>query len=232
MSWKCCGLFLTALSGLLLGCSGTNTTTAPPVTSACTFRVTLSAMGFPCTGGCSVGFNSGGSERTANVVTESTCRWTVGSNVGWLTATPAVGTGTGTVRYSAAANPDSRRVGDLTLAGTHIDVHQSGGRPCSYTFTPLNVSVPAAGGSATVDQAPSSNGCSSTVATNVSWITIPEPNAQGSVLIRFSTASNPDTTPRSGLLIVTPCTGTDESDCESTGLLPPVSVMVTQAGSS
>ncbi len=229
MSGRCCGLFLTALSGLLLGCSGTNTTTAP---TDCTFRVTIGTIGSPCTGGCSVGVPSGGSERTANVVTGSTCRWTVGSNVGWLTATSAVGTGTGTVRFSAAANPDSRRVGDLTLAGTHIDVHQSGGRPCSYTFTPLNVSVPAAGGSATVDQAPSSNGCSSTVATNVSWITIPEPNAQGSVLIRFSTASNPDTTPRSGLLIVTPCTGTDGSDCEATGVLPPVSVMVTQAGSS
>ena len=221
---------LTIVGGLLLGCSSTSTptstTTALP---SCTFALSIGANQFPCGGGCTVVFPSSSREQTANVVTAPACGWSVSSSAEWLTTSPSSGTGTGSFRFSAAANQDSMRLGLLTLAGSHIDVFQSGARPCTYTLTPMNVPVPAAGGAATIDQIASSNGCASTVAASVSWLTILQPVAQGSVLIRFSAASNPGAAARSGSILVTPCPGTDGSDCEG---LAPISVMVTQAGAS
>jgi hypothetical protein len=129
---------------------------------------------------------------------------------------------------SVVANPNSARVADVNVAGTVIEIDESGTNPCSYMVTPLAVSIFAAGGGVTVDQSASSNGCSSTLSTNVDWITIPNQNVRGSAAITFSAAPNSGRTPRSGLLIVTPCQNTNDSDCETTGLLPPVSVTVSQ----
>jgi hypothetical protein len=55
-----------------------------------------------------------GGNNSVSVTADSTCSWTVNSNVGWITITSgASGTGNGTVNYSVAAN-----VGTSTLTGT------------------------------------------------------------------------------------------------------------------
>ena len=213
------------VTGLFFACS--KATSPTMVTPACTFDVTIDPH-FPCAGGCSVGVGSSGGAAFFDVVAPATCAWTAASGVVWIRATPPAGTGGGIVMVSVIANPDSARVADVNVAGTLVEIDESGSRPCSYRVTPLAVSILAAGGAMTVDQGASSNGCSSTLSTNVDWITIPSPNVHGSAGITFSAAPNSGGTPRSGLLIVTPCQNTNDSDCETTGLLPPVSVTVSQ----
>ena len=66
---------------------------------------------------------------------------------GWLTVTSgASGSGTGTVAFSAAANPRrAARTGTITIAGQTFTVNQAAAA-CTYTLQPTSQSVVAGGG--------------------------------------------------------------------------------------
>ena len=61
------------------------------------------------------------------VVAPSGCRWAAESNSPWLTILAGSGSGTGSVMYSVAANPNlNARTGTLTIAGRIVTVTQAG----------------------------------------------------------------------------------------------------------
>ena len=217
----------------LFACSTSTPTNPTMTTTSCTFGVAVGPTRLPCTGSCSIYFPSMGGSSIATVSTTSACTWTVVSDASWITGTPLSATGSGTVAIAAGTSPDASRAGHLVVAGTSIGIGQAGSVPCRVSVAPMSVAVPAAGGAASVNHVPSSNGCTSTVRSNVSWITVPNPNVIGDSVIRFSVSTNPGGSPeRSGTVIIEPCDGLDGSDCETTGLLPRVSVTVIQAGST
>ena len=101
----------------------------------------------PSSASAARGAGSGTVTVTTNI---ATCGWTAGSASGFLGITSgAVGTGTGTVGYSIAANAAvSFRTGTLIIAGQPFTVTQSGSGPSmSLDKASLNYGVVVIGGS-------------------------------------------------------------------------------------
>ena len=91
---------------------------------------------------------AGGGTGSTTVTTLAGCAWTgVSNNTGWLTVTGgASGSGTGTVAFSASANPTtSARTGTITIAGQTFSVNQAAAA-CTYALLPTSQSVVAGGG--------------------------------------------------------------------------------------
>ena len=102
-------------------------------------------LGDPGGGACTYAINptsqsvaaAGGTGSTA-VTAPTGCAWTgVSNNTSWLTVTSgASGNGTGTVAFSAAANPNAtQRSGSLTIGGQTFSVTQAAA-PCTYRDQP------------------------------------------------------------------------------------------------
>jgi hypothetical protein len=71
-------------------------------------------------------FGPGGGTGSFSVFTSSSCSWTASDGAPWITITSgASGTGTGTVRYSVAANSGPQRVGYITAGGRVFSVIQN-----------------------------------------------------------------------------------------------------------
>jgi WD40 repeat protein len=83
--------------------------------SSCTFSVA------PTSG--SVGRNGG--TGTITVTTQDACAWTAASNAGWISVSPASGTGSGGVTVTVARNSTGRqRTGTLLVAGQTVTIVQ------------------------------------------------------------------------------------------------------------
>ena len=85
------------------------------------------------------------------IVTPFNTTWTVRSSASWLVITTAVsGTGSASIGWSAAANPNSfPRTATITVSGATFTVHQDA-VACVYTLTPPSATLPYAGGSGTL----------------------------------------------------------------------------------
>jgi hypothetical protein len=85
----------------------------------CTYDISPSFQSYPAAGGTGL----------INIGTEERCAWTAVSNDSWITITSGCcGTGTGSVSYSVAPNPDTRRrTGTITVADRNFKVKQKGG---------------------------------------------------------------------------------------------------------
>lgn len=163
--------------------------------------------------------------------TEAACAWTAASDQGWTTIAPSTGSGPGAVSISVPANSASARTGHVTIAAATIGVDQAGTIPCTFSFTPVNLSISSAGGAAAVTQTASGNGCQSVVKSDASWVTIRNSIVTGdNVTIAFSVAANPDSASPTGRLVVTPY-GFGIND-DGTGALAPVTITVMQSGAS
>lgn len=70
---------------------------------------------------------AGGGNGSFSIAMNGACNtgWTVTSDAGWLTATPANGNGNGPVTYTAAPNGGVARVGHLTVRGRMFTVSQA-----------------------------------------------------------------------------------------------------------
>jgi hypothetical protein len=69
---------------------------------------------------------AGGAGTPVVVTATPGCAWTAGSNATWITGvTPASGTGSGTVKFSVAANNGDLRTGTLTIAGKTFTVSEA-----------------------------------------------------------------------------------------------------------
>jgi hypothetical protein len=146
---------------------------------------------------------SGGGTGSVGVTTGNGCAWTASESAAWLTITSgASAIGTGTVTYTAAANTtNSPRSATLTVAGQSVTVTQDAA-PCSFTVSPANLVLAAAGGSATISVT-STTGCGWTASQSAAWLSITSGSkGSGSGFVTISAAANTTTSNRTTTILV------------------------------
>ena len=113
---------------------------------------------------------AGGAKNSVGITAGAGCSWSASSGVPWITITSGGnGSGNGTVAYTVDASSGPARSGVLTIGGQTFAVSQASG--CNYQVNPTSFNVGPPGGtrSATVTVGA---GCTWTVTTNVTWITV------------------------------------------------------------
>jgi hypothetical protein len=132
--------------------------------------------------------DSSAGKENISITAPGGCSWTATSNASFLTITSgASGTGNGTTTYTIAANTGPQRTGTLTVAGQAFTVTQLTG--CVYTISPMNQSIPLAGGNGTVTVTAGA-GCTWTAVSNVPWITITNgASGNGNGTVSYTVAS-------------------------------------------
>ena len=165
---------------------------------------------------CTYTFNSssaapgyGATSGSVGVTTTSACAWTVASNAtSWLTVTAgASGTGSGSVSYSVTTNPNTTpRTGIITLTGGQTFTVTQAGAPvtCTYTFNSSSA-APGYGATSGSVGVTTTSACAWTVASNAtSWLTVTAgASGTGSGSVSYSVTTNPNTTPRTGIITLT-----------------------------
>ena len=148
---------------------------------------------------------AGGSTSNVQVTAGLGCAWTAVSHATWISiVTGASGSGNGTVSYRVDANTaNTLRTGTLTIAGVTYTVTQAAAAPaCSYSVTPTSNTLPAQGGSSSL-QLFTANGCTWTARANDTWIAITSAaSGTGSATISYSAGANTATQPRSGTIMI------------------------------
>jgi hypothetical protein len=170
------------------------------------------------------------------VTSPNGCAWTVRSEVPWIgRATPADGTGSGTVRFTAAANATDARTGTVLVANATVRVNQaagSAGSPtqpppptptptpmptpgCSYDVAPARASVAATGDEVAV-AVTAPTGCAWSASSNVPWIIIASGGGgSGSGSVRVSASTNNGAAARTGTISVAGQTVTIEQQASA-----------------
>jgi hypothetical protein len=155
----------------------------------------------PPTPGCqynlspsTVSFDSAGGEGTVTVgASSSACAWGAVSSVPWIMVVTTGGNGSGTVRYTVAANPaTAERTGTLTIAGALVRVSQAAAAApaCGFEVSPVTVSVGTAGNEDNIRVTATAPSCTWTAVSNVSWITVGTGSGAGSGNVRYTVAAN------------------------------------------
>ena len=131
----------------------------------------------------------------------ATCPRTAVSNNTWIAvAYGQTGNGlTGTVGYTVDNSTlYTARTGTISVNGTLFTVTQDA-YPCTYTFTPANQSVPAAGGNLTLSVGTS---CTWTASTTTSWILINAGGTTGNGTLSYTVLTNTGVGSRTGSILI------------------------------
>jgi len=128
-------------------------------TSPCTFTLAANSASIPATGGAS----------TVNVTpSNAACTFTASSPVDWVTVTAS----TTSAAYIAQPNPTpTARSATLTIAGRSFTIQQAAA-DCGVSINPSIATVPAAGGTLTINVTATSSNCTWTSSSPDSWVTI------------------------------------------------------------
>jgi hypothetical protein len=98
------------------------------------------------------------------------CAWTASGDVPWISITAgASGSGPGTIGFSVGAWNGPTRGGAIRVGDQVVTVTQTAG--CSFSISPHEQSVPAAGGSGTVSVS-TVDGCAWSASSQSAWISI------------------------------------------------------------
>ena len=167
-----------------------------------TFAVTQAAVA------CNFSFNptshsasAAGGASTFAVNTPSSCAWTSSGVPAWITGVPPSGTGTTTVNFTVAANPDpASRSANITIGGQTFAVTQAAAA-CSFSLDPTSHSAAAAGGASSFDVKTAAS-CAWTRSAVPAWITGVPPSGTGTTTINFTVAANPDPASRSANITI------------------------------
>ena len=144
----------------------------------CSFAVSVTSMSA----------DAAASNKTVGVVAPAGCAWTSSSNQPWVTVTGGAGTTNATVAIDA--NPDgSSRTARLTIAGTQVDLTQSGAA-CTYTWSPAAVSIPAVAATGKTATLQTLTGCSWTASSSASWLTLTTSSGSGGGAVTFAVSAN------------------------------------------
>ena len=129
---------------------------------------------------------SSGGILTVAVTAPSTCAWTVTSENSWIVATPARGTGAGSVRIETEPNTGSARSGTVTIGEKAFSVVQAAAPPqppaCAFSLDAPSATVGPVAGSHSVSVTTLAT-CVWTVQTAASWVHFSGGNRTGSGLI-------------------------------------------------
>ena len=102
--------------------------------------------------------------------------------------------------YLATVNTGATRVGHITIGGQTVTVTQAAA--CTYSLTPVSVSVPAAGASGSLNVTAGS-GCPWTAASDSGWLTVSSTAAgSGSGTVGYVAAVNLSTVARTGKISI------------------------------
>jgi Putative binding domain, N-terminal/Viral BACON domain len=176
---------------------------------------------------------SGANSSSISVTADPSCAWAASSDSSWISLTgPRSGTGNGTVTFGIASNTGAARSGELTIGDKTVAVNQLATMgACSYTVTPLTVSISAAGSTGTSVSVASSGTCAWTAASGVSWISIASGGSgsgNGSVTIGIAANSG---AARSGTLTVAGQTVTvNQAAASCSYSVTPTTVSINAAG--
>jgi hypothetical protein len=193
----------------------TTTRTGSLIVGGQTFSVSQSG------GSCTIGFNpsstsvaaAGGAE-SVDVTAGSGCSWTATASQSWIViSSGGSGTGPGTLNFTVAANASTlTRSASISIGTAVYQITQAG--TCSYTMSPLNVSV-AAGATTTPVFVFTQTGCSWTAASNSPWVTVTSAaSGTGSGSVTLSASANNTGAARTGTATIAGQTFTiDQSAC-------------------
>ena len=170
------------------GVSRTGTITAAgrayTITQAgCTFAFTPSSASYP--------FEGGGGSFTVQP-TPSSCTWTGVTTSDWINISVASGgPGSGTIRYSVAANPTPFvRPGNITVGAQQFSITKAPA-PCVTSLVPGATTVDANGGSGTFRVSVAPNGCTWTATSGSSFVTVTSGGSgTNSGTVGYSVAAN------------------------------------------
>jgi hypothetical protein len=131
------------------------------------------------------------------------CPWSAASSASWLLLTSNTeGSGTGTVAYAAAGNPDTTpRTGTITIAGRSFTLRQQGDLGnCQYTVTPVDFS-PCMSATTLRVQITTASACPWRAAPTTGWLGLDRFDGAGTATIDIAVGENYDA-PRSGVVEV------------------------------
>jgi hypothetical protein len=150
----------------------------------------------------SIVLTTSGSSGSFIVSTAEGCNWQAVSSAGWLTISSGPsGVGTGTVRYTVAANPSSAdRLATIRIGTSTFGVSQQGG--CTYSLSPTSQSFNPPGGTGTV-RVTAPSGCSWTAVRAGSWLSIRSGGSgNGSGTLSYRVSANRGSTTRTGTFTI------------------------------
>ena len=133
--------------------------------------------------------NDGGAYNVTVTATHSGCEWSTSENVGWISLSPASGSGDGTVRVTVSANTGAARSATITIAGRTHTVNQEEG-PCTYTISPASQSVDNDGGAYNVTVTAAHSGCAWSTSANVDWISLSPTSGSGDGTVHVTVSAN------------------------------------------
>ena len=151
-------------------------------------------------------FDAAGGTAAFDVNAAAGCGWTAAPTAAWLTVmSGATGSGSGTVTYVVAANPDAgTRTAGVTVAGSAHAVAQTGLSACIVTLDRDHDTLPVSGGSGYVDVTASS-GCAWAAASDVSWMRVTDPSGgsgAGSRRVSYAVDANSGEAARTGTITI------------------------------
>ena len=168
------------------------TRTASIVINGQTFTVTQAAVAADC--GYSLNPSAysaatAGGSSSFQITTTAGCDWASSGVPSWITGIPATGTGTQTINFNVAANPDAAsRTAIITVGGRTFTVTQAAAA-CTFSLNPTSYKTAAGGGSSSF-VVTTTAGCDWTSTGVPSWITGVPASGTGTTTINFTVAAN------------------------------------------
>jgi hypothetical protein len=118
------------------------------------------------------------------------CSWTIAVDASWITATPASGTGNGTVNLQIAANGGAARTGTVRVGDQSITITQTSGS-CTIIIAPQSQNIAAGGGPGGPISVQASPECAWSAVSTASWLTVTSGgNGSGNGSVAFQVAPN------------------------------------------
>jgi hypothetical protein len=180
----------TTRSGTVTIGGRTFSVTQAGATATCSFAVSPTSLSIPAAGGTA----------SVSVTAAAGCTWTSTESVSWMSGGGS-GSGNGTISFTIAANTGTVvRSTQVVVGGRTIVVTQAAPTACSFAVSPTSLSIPAAGGTASVSVTAAA-GCTWTSTESVSWMS-GGGSGSGNGTISFTVAANTGTVVRSTQVVV------------------------------
>ena len=147
----------------------------------------------------SVGFDSG--IASVAMTANNWCSWSAKSNAHWLRVTSAgSGSGAATLTFAFDANSGPSRSGTIEVGGNVLTVQQASN--CAITLDPRNASMPADGGTGTINVVTTAAECTWSATTKATWITLENTGGSGNGTLRYHVMKNPTTSSRDAQILI------------------------------
>jgi len=127
-----------------------------------------------------------------SVTASGGCGWNATSGAGWITASPASGSSSGTVTLTVAANPTTaQRTGNVTINGSTVTLTQAAAAATSCTITSgVNWLIVQKNGGPMSIPVTTNSGCNWTATSTVGWAAPSPASGSGSTTLTVTVQPN------------------------------------------